>query len=144
MEKEPIKERSGGQNTNNKYSVKKKPLPKFNQRKNDVYVTNKTSFKAQQKRCENLINSGINEIYLHCVGNAIKQGINLALTLINNYHRSLSYVVYTSTIRYIDELHPLYDDEDITIQKRNNSAIHIKIFRNAVVPQNSKTSSSVN
>uniref|UniRef100_A0A1A9WJT2 Ribonuclease P protein subunit p20 n=1 Tax=Glossina brevipalpis TaxID=37001 RepID=A0A1A9WJT2_9MUSC len=131
MEKELIKEKHV-RNTYNKYALKKKPIPKFKQRKNDVYVTNKSSLKQQHKRCEDLFNSGIQEIYVHCVGNAIKQGLNLALNLINNSNGGLSYAVYTSTIRYIDELHPLYDDEDITIQKRNNSAIHIKIFRNTI------------
>lgn len=28
-----------------------------------------------------------------------------------------------------DDLHPLNDDEDFSIQKRKNSALHIKIFR---------------
>lgn len=30
-----------------------------------------------------------------------------------------------------DEFHPLCDDEDVSIQKRNNSAVHIKIARNS-------------
>lgn len=34
--------------------------------------------------------------------------------------------------KFTDEYHPLCDNEDISIQRRNNSAIHIKIARNSV------------
>lgn len=31
----------------------------------------------------------------------------------------------------VDNLHPLNDDEDFTIQQRMNSCLHIRIFRNS-------------
>lgn len=123
--KQPIKK------TNNHYQ-KRKPPPNPRKRQNDIYITTKSNFKAQQKHCKDLLNAGIKEIYLHCLGNAIIRGLNLALNLVDNSNDSLTYDINTSTIQLIDEYHPLCDDEDISIQRRNNSAIHIKIARNSV------------
>lgn len=33
---------------------------------------------------------------------------------------------------FADEYHPLYDYDEMRIERRNNSAIHIKINRNSV------------
>ncbi|KAL5277621.1 hypothetical protein ACFFRR_002696 [Megaselia abdita] len=111
------------------FQHKKRPATKTYQRENDVYITSKTHFKAQLKQCENLLNSGIKDIYLHCLGNSITRGINLALTLVSNSGGALFYEANTSTIELIDEFHPLSDDGDLSIQKRMNSALHIKISR---------------
>lgn len=90
------------------------------------------SWQAQQKRCEDLLNAGTKEIYLHCMGFSITRGLNLALRLIQNSDGALSYAINTSTIKLVDELHPLCDEDDITFRQRNNSALHIKIFNSSL------------
>lgn len=105
------------------HSFKKRPTSKPYQRKEDIYVTNKSNFKvrilgssvdlvenlqvfllfqAQINQCETILNSeNTNEIFLHCVGNAISRGINLALTLIANSNDGLGYEANTSVIELI-------------------------------------------
>lgn len=100
------------------FQHKKRPAPKTYQRENDVYITSKTHFKvcyclfeeivfkplvfqAQLKQCENLLNSGIKDIFLHCLGSSITRGINLALTLVSNSGGALLYEANTSTIELI-------------------------------------------
>lgn len=58
-------------------------------------------FQAQQKHCEDLLNSGLKEIYLHCLGNAIIRGLNLALSLVQNSNDALTYAINTSTVHLI-------------------------------------------
>lgn len=113
------------------HELKKRPTSKPFQRENDIYITSKSNFKAQLKQCENILNAGVKDIYLHCLGKAISRGINLALTLVNNSNGVLVYEANTSTIELIDELHPLSDQDDLTIQRRMNSALHIKISRSS-------------
>ncbi|XP_023176615.1 ribonuclease P protein subunit p20 [Drosophila hydei] len=110
--------------------VRKLPPRVANDKRNNIYITSKTDFKAQQKRCEDLLNAGAKEIFLHCMGYSITRGLNLALRLIDNSEGALSYAINTSTINLVDELHPLCDEDDITYRQRNNSALHIKIFNN--------------
>ncbi|EDV95211.1 GH17693 [Drosophila grimshawi] len=112
--------------------VRKVPPRAANTDGSNIYITSKTDFKAQQKRCEDLLNSGAKEIYLHCMGYSITRGINLALRLIQNSEGALSYAINTSTIQLVDELHPLCDEDDITFRKRNNSALHIKIYNSSL------------
>ncbi|KAJ6637495.1 Transmembrane protein [Pseudolycoriella hygida] len=114
------------------HSFKKRPTSKPYQRKEDIYVTNKSNFKAQINQCETILNTeNTNEIFLHCVGNAISRGINLALTLVANSNNGLGYEANTSFIELIDDFHPLHDDEDFTLQKRLNSCLHIRIYRHS-------------
>lgn len=96
------------------------------------------------------MNAGVDDVYLHCVGNAITRGINLSLTLIRQSNNGLGYEANTSTIEMIgiefnlrlqttclqtfifsDDFHPLRDDDDFTIQQRLNSCLHIRVYRNA-------------
>ncbi|XP_030378725.1 ribonuclease P protein subunit p20 [Scaptodrosophila lebanonensis] len=118
--------------------VRKVPPRVYNDNRN-IYITSKSDIKAQQKRCEDILNSGVNEIYLHCMGFSITRGLNLALRLIKNSEGALSYAINTSTLRLVDELHPLCDEDDITFRHRNNSALHIKIYNsnlfNIIVPK---------
>ncbi|ALC49951.1 Rpp20, partial [Drosophila busckii] len=115
-----------------KHRVVRKNPPRAATDTRNIYITSKTDFKAQQKRCEDLINSGAKEIYLHCMGYSITRGLNLALRLIENSSGALSYAINTSTIKLVDELHPLCDEDDITFRQRNNSALHIKIYNNSL------------
>lgn len=119
-------------------------------------MTGLDSFQAQMNQCRKAIETEDGEIYIHCVGNAIKRGITLALKLIEESNNGLAYEANTSTIDLIgkfhtrctsyivksvwkldcfiklsvtDDLHPLNDEEDFSIQKRKNSCLHIRIFR---------------
>ncbi|XP_031625320.1 ribonuclease P protein subunit p20 [Contarinia nasturtii] len=114
------------------HSLNKRPVSKPFQRKGDIYVTNKSNFQAQIKQClETLETEATGEIYLHCLGNAIKRGITLALKLVQESDNGLGYEANTSTIDLTDDLHPLNDEEDFSIQKRKNSCLHIRIFRHS-------------
>lgn len=118
-----------------------------------IIFLNISAFQAQINQCETVLNTeNINEIFLHCVGNAISRGINLALTLIANSNNGLGYEANTSVIELIglfvklygeycgnnaalnfvtDDFHPLHDDEDFTLQKRLNSCLHIRVYRHS-------------
>lgn len=112
------------------HSLQKRPVSKPFARKCDIYVSNKSNFQAQMKQCQELLETEeTGEIFLHCLGNAIKRGITLALKLVDESDNRLGYEANTSTIDLIDDLHPLNDDEDFSIQKRKNSCLHIRIFR---------------
>ncbi|XP_055303313.1 ribonuclease P protein subunit p20 [Sitodiplosis mosellana] len=114
------------------HSLNKRPISKPIHRKCDIYVSNKSNFQAQMKQCQELLETeAIGEIYLHCLGNAIKRGITLALKLVQESENRLGYEANTSTIDLIDDLHPLNDEEDFSIQKRKNSCLHIRIFRHS-------------
>lgn len=57
------------------------------------------------KQCQELLKSeATGEIYLHCLGNAIKRGITLALKLIQESDYGLGYEANTSTIDLVGEL----------------------------------------
>lgn len=87
---------SGKRQQNN---FKKRPPPRAFTRRNDIYVTNKTDFRATLKKCENILNSTEGECFLHCIGNAINRGINLALKLSEEYN--FKFEANTSTINLV-------------------------------------------
>ncbi|XP_017016052.2 ribonuclease P protein subunit p20 [Drosophila takahashii] len=128
---------------NHRVVRKQPPRPAVSSDRHNIYITSKTDFKAQQRRCEELLNSGAREIFLHCMGFSVTRGLNLALRLVHNSEGALSYAINTSTVHLVDELHPLSDDQDVTFRQRNNSALHIKIFNRSlfdiVVPQPSQS-----
>ncbi|EDW06094.1 ribonuclease P protein subunit p20 [Drosophila mojavensis] len=126
------KPKSNRNKQQSQHIVRKLPPRVTNDKRNNIYITSKSDFKAQQKRCEDLLNAGTKEIYLHCMGYSITRGLTLALRLIDNSDGALSYAINTSTIKLVDELHPLCDEDDITYRQRNNSALHIKIFNNSL------------
>uniref|UniRef100_A0A336NAI9 Ribonuclease P protein subunit p20 n=1 Tax=Culicoides sonorensis TaxID=179676 RepID=A0A336NAI9_CULSO len=118
---------------------KREPRKPF-QRENDLYITNKTDFNAQFKECIKILNSDVAEVYLHCIGNAINRGINLALKL-NQAYDIFQYEANTSTIELTDDYHPLRDDDDFVIQKRMNSCLHIRVYRK-LLDNNTKSMST--
>ena len=61
---------------NEEFKIVKKLPKRFPTRAIDIYITNKTDFKAQLKRCEYLLRNKTNEIYIHAIGNAINRFIN--------------------------------------------------------------------
>lgn len=164
------------------HSVQKRPVSKPFARKCDIYVSNKSNFQvnqfitqhnrktpnetnlfvtfqAQMKQCQEILETeDTGEVFLHCLGNAIKRGITLALKLVQESDNRLGYEANTSTIDLIgmqcisncdliknpnliliehsslfspDDLHPLNDEEDFSVQKRKNSCLHIRIFRHS-------------
>lgn len=61
---------------NEEYKIIKKLPKRFPTRQNDIYITNKTDFKAQLQRCNHLLfekPNEINEIVLHAIGPAINR-----------------------------------------------------------------------
>lgn len=50
------------------------------------------------QKCKNLFSEGQNEIFLHCLGNAINRGINLVLTVVEDSNGTLDFEVNTSTV----------------------------------------------
>lgn len=83
----------------NNTNFKKRAPPRNFTRKNDVYVTNKTDFRATLKKCQTLLNSEEGECFLHCIGNAINRGINLALKLSEEHN--YKFEANTSTINLV-------------------------------------------
>ena len=86
-------------NRRNNSNFKKRAPPKNFTRKNDVYVTNKTDFRATYKKIILILNSEQSECFLHCIGNAINRGINLALKLAEEHN--FEFEANTSTINLV-------------------------------------------
>ncbi|XP_055586535.1 ribonuclease P protein subunit p20 [Uranotaenia lowii] len=118
-----------GRKFSDRHLLKKRPLPKYFTRENDIYVTHKSDFTFQFKKCLELLNSDIGEVFLHCTGRAINRGINLALKVKAEYPDAIEFEVNTSTITVTDDLHPLKDDDDFGEQKRMNSCLHVRLYR---------------
>ncbi|XP_076237081.1 ribonuclease P protein subunit p20 [Calliopsis andreniformis] len=112
------------------YIVKKRqPFGLKRKREKDVYVTNKTNFKAQLKICEKLFSNGASEIIIHGLGGAVHRACSLALQLKEIHYGGVDLDIKTSTTSLIDDLEPLSDSGDYETINRNNSAIHIRVFR---------------
>ncbi|XP_046817967.1 ribonuclease P protein subunit p20 [Vespa crabro] len=115
--------------SNGNYTLRKRQPKLIRQVNRDIYVTNKTDFKAQISKCEKLLNIGVSEIIIHGLGAAIDRACNLALQLKEIHHNSLDLDIKTSTAELIDDFEPLNDDYDYKVKMRRNSAIHIRVFR---------------
>ena len=110
--------------------ILRKRLPKtFPKRKNDIYVNKKTDFKAQLARCQRLLDNGENELYIHGLGAALNRAINLALQLKALGNGSIEVSANTSTVELVDDYEPMDDESEPDQSTRNNSAIHIKVYR---------------
>lgn len=135
-----------------RHTLKKRVLPKFFTRENDIYVTYKSDFTVkvcdqpfrllpltkrllfrftqyQFKACLDLLNSPLGEVFLHCTGRAINRGINLALRLKAEHPEAFEYEVNTSQVAITDDLHPLHDEDDFNVQRRLNSCLHVRLYR---------------
>jgi len=111
------------------YQIRKRLPARFPKRKNDVYVTRRTNFKAQLARCQKLLDSGYDFVCIHGLGAAVNRAINLSLQLKRRGLGSLDLAMNTSTVEVTDDLEPLLDDLESQTRVRNCSAVHIKIFR---------------
>ncbi|XP_071080859.1 ribonuclease P protein subunit p20-like [Haliotis cracherodii] len=110
------------------FTLRKRLPPKLPKRKDDVYVTRKTDFQAQMKRCQNILDAG-NEVYIHGLGAAVNRAINLALQLKANGRGTVDVSCRTSTVELTDDLEPNNDEGEADTSVRNNSAVHIKVCR---------------
>ena len=113
---------------NEEYAFRKRLPRKLPTRKCDVYVTRKTDFKGQLARCQKKLDDG-NVVYVHGLGAAVNRAINLALQLKQRGLGSVELDVHTSTVELTDDLEPLTDEHDADTMTRNNSAVHIRVFR---------------
>ncbi|XP_017892689.1 ribonuclease P protein subunit p20 [Ceratina calcarata] len=112
------------------YVIKKRqPFGTASKRIKDVFVTNKTNFKAQLKKCEKLLNNGMSEVIIHGLGAAVTRACNLALQLREAHYGGIELDIKTSTVSIIDDFEPLNDNLDYETINRNNSAVHIRAFR---------------
>ncbi|XP_076164246.1 ribonuclease P protein subunit p20-like isoform X1 [Ptiloglossa arizonensis] len=113
-----------------KYIVRKRqPFSLPGKRNKDIFVTNKTNFKAQLKKCEKLLSGGISEVIIHGLGAAVYRACNLALQLKEIHYGGVELDIKTSTTSIIDDFEPLDDSADYETINRNNSAVHIRVFR---------------
>ncbi|XP_045187676.2 ribonuclease P protein subunit p20-like [Mercenaria mercenaria] len=113
----------------NEECVLRKRLPrKLPKRDCDVYVTRKTDFKQQLKRCQKILDHG-NLVCIHGLGTAINRAINLGLQLRDGGMGTVEVSVHTSTVELTDDIEPLTDERDADTLSRNNSAVHIRVFR---------------
>lgn len=98
------------------------------QRQNDVYITEKTNFKAQEKKCQTILDS-CNEVIIHGLGKAVNRAINLALQLKERGLGTIQMCSQTSSVNLTDDLIPDTDDGEEKTLYRSNSAIHIRLYR---------------
>lgn len=116
----------------NEECVLRKRLPrKLPKRDCDVYITRKTDFKQQLKRCQKILDNG-NLVCIHGLGVAIDRAINLALQLKASGMGTVELAAHTNTVELVDDVEPLTDDQDADVIFRNNSAIHIRVYRPTV------------
>ncbi|XP_043249593.1 ribonuclease P protein subunit p20 [Colletes gigas] len=112
------------------YTIKKRqPFNLSGKRNKDIFVTNKTNFKAQIKKCEKLLSSGTSEVIIHGLGAAVHRACNLALQLKEIHYNGVELDIKTSTTTIIDDFEPLHDSADYETINRNNSAVHIRVYR---------------
>ena len=111
--------------------ILRKRLPKkFPNRKNDVYVSIKTNFGAQMARCLRMLDEGCQEeIYIHGLGAAVSRALTLSLRLKDHFSGSVGIAVNTSTTELMDDRELKDDNVEVETQTRNNSAIHIRLFK---------------
>ncbi|GFS06990.1 ribonuclease P protein subunit p20 [Elysia marginata] len=119
---------TGSQFDEEEYSLRKRLPPRLPLRPNDVYVSERTHFKAQENRCQKLLDSG-NEVIIHGLGKAVNRAINLALQLQTLGAGTVQLATQTSSVEITDDLIPETDEGEARTSTRTNSAIHIRVFR---------------
>ncbi|XP_068129968.1 ribonuclease P protein subunit p20 isoform X2 [Hyperolius riggenbachi] len=110
---------------------RRRPAPRPPRSANDIYVNTKTDFRAQLARCRRLLGAGgQKELRVHGLGLAIGRAINLALQLQLSAPEALLISASTSTVELTDDLEPDGgEDGEPGTRSRNNSAIHIRVYR---------------
>ncbi|KAM8973584.1 ribonuclease P protein subunit p20 [Pelodytes ibericus] len=109
---------------------RRRPAPRPPRSPNDIYVNTKTDFRAQLARCRRLLGAGGHkELRVHGLGLAISRAINLALQLQISGPGPLIISATTSTVELTDDMEPEGEDLEPGSRSRNNSAIHIRVYR---------------
>ncbi|KAM9312731.1 ribonuclease P protein subunit p20 [Gastrophryne carolinensis] len=109
---------------------RRRPAPRPPRSANDIYVNTKTDFRGQLARCRRLLaTGGQKEVRVHGLGLAIGRAINLALQLQLSAPDALLLSASTSTVELTDDLDPDGEDGEPGARSRNNSAIHIRVYR---------------
>ncbi|KAM4747774.1 ribonuclease P protein subunit p20 isoform 1-T2 [Rhinophrynus dorsalis] len=110
---------------------RRRPAPRPPRGPNDIYVNTKTDFRAQLARCRRLLaEGGYKELRVHGLGLAIGRAINLALQLQASGPGGLLLSASTSTVELTDDIEPEGgEDMEPGARNRNNSAIHIRVYR---------------
>ncbi|KAM4876238.1 ribonuclease P protein subunit p20 [Sylvia borin] len=107
---------------------------------NDVFVTSRSDFRAQLRRCQRLLapggapGTGTGELRLHGLGLAVPRTINLALQLQAGAGGALRLHASTSSVplrAHRDPRDHRDGDGDDGDTPRHNSAIHIRLCREA-------------
>ncbi|KMQ96832.1 ribonuclease p protein subunit p20 [Lasius niger] len=120
--------RKNGSSSSKQVPRKRRPL-KLKRNGRDIYVNNQTPFKRQLYKCEKLFDKGASELIIHGLGAVVFKAVNLALQLKENHHGILDLDIKTSTVTLVDKLETLNDDAENEIDIRQNSGIHIRVFR---------------
>lgn len=120
------------------YQLKKRLPPRLPKRRTDVYVSRKTNFGAQLERSQKLMDQN-NEVFIHGLGTAINRAINLALQLKEQGIGTIDIATHTSTVELVDDLEPENDELEPDTRSRNNSAVHIHVYRKSVDAVNEMT-----
>lgn len=99
-------------------------------KKQDIYVSRKSNFKALYQRALKLLNDdsqgdGMGTVTLHGLGASIERCVELALKIQETQHANLE--TTTSSEELVDEIVPATEDDLPGWSVRVNSAIHIKI-----------------
>lgn len=112
--------------------LRKRLPPRLPRRKQDIYITNKSNYKGQLARSEKLLESGEPEIVIHGLGAAVTRAVNLALQLKEKFLGTVELSVNTSTVDIVDDLEPLEDQAEYETNTRQNSSVHIRVYRIAL------------
>ena len=88
-------------------------------------------FPSSIERCQQFLDRGESEIYLHSLGAAIPRALNLALQIQKNNCDTIALDTATSTVELTDDFEPIHPESGPQYQQsRYNSAVHIKIYHN--------------
>jgi len=117
------------------YAIRKRLPPSLPRRNIDIYISNKTAFKAQLERCRQFIEKGESEFFIHSLGSAIPRALNLALQIQKDNSNCVNLETVTSTLELTDD----YESTANLDNNRHNSAVHIKI----VVSQQQESSKKI-
>ena len=105
------------------FAIRKRLPPSLPRRNIDVYITNKTAFKAQLERCHNFIEKSEPEFYIHSLGSGIPRALNLALKVQKDHSQTVSIESVTSTVELTDDFEPFR--RDLPEQQRNVSKFKV-------------------
>ncbi|PSN45008.1 Ribonuclease P protein subunit p20 [Blattella germanica] len=115
--------------SDSEHVLKKRLPPRLPRRNNDIYITKRSDYQGQLSRCEKLLSEGEPEIIIHGLGAAVTRAVNLALQLKAKHLGTLEVDVNTSTVDIVDDLEPVDDGAEYETQTRQNSSVHIRVFR---------------